>query len=56
MTLAIPYEGLSSCFTIGEYFYVSKKKAIHLCSEDDERIVENLDGKETGFFTSGKAV
>ncbi|MFO0414555.1 MAG: hypothetical protein ACK50E_02800 [Bacteroidota bacterium] len=50
MTLAIPYGGATSCFTIGEYYYLSKKKNIDLCSEDDERIVERVDGNETGYF------
>ena len=50
MTLAIPYGGATSCFTIGEYYYSSKKKNIDLCSEDDEKIIERVDGKETGYF------
>jgi hypothetical protein len=50
MTLAVPYGGASTCFTIGEYYYSSKKKNINLCSEDDEKIIEQSDGKETGYF------
>ncbi len=51
MTLAIPYGGANTCFTIGEYYYLSKKTTISLCSKDDERIIEYGDqGKETGYF------
>jgi hypothetical protein len=50
MTLAVPYGGATHCFTIGEYYYSSKKKNINLCSEDDEKIIERVDGKETGYF------
>lgn len=50
MTLAVPYGGASSCFTIGNYYYSSKKKNIDLCSEDDEKIIERVDGNETGYF------
>jgi hypothetical protein len=50
MTLAVPYGGASSCFTVGKYFYVSKKKKIDLCSEDDEKIIENTNGIDTGYF------
>ena len=50
ITLAIPYGGASTCFTIGEYYYISKKKNIYLCSEDDEKIIEQVDGNETGYF------
>jgi hypothetical protein len=50
MILASPYGGASSCITIGKYYYVSKKKAIDLCSEDDEKIIERIDDTETGYF------
>ena len=50
MTLAVPYGGATSCFTIGEYYYSSKKKNIDLCSEDDEKIIERVDGNATGYF------
>jgi hypothetical protein len=50
MTLAVPYGGATPCFTIGKYYYASKKKDIDLCSEDDEKITERVDGKETGYF------
>ena len=50
MKLAIPYGGATPCFVIGEYYYLSKKKNIDLCSEDDEKIIEKVDGKETGYF------
>lgn len=50
MTLAVPYGGATPCFTIGQYYYSSKKKYIDLCSEDDLKIVERVDGKETGYF------
>ncbi len=50
MTLANPYGGATSCYTIGEYFYVSKKKKINLCSGEDEKIIENINGKDTGYF------
>lgn len=50
MTLAIPYGGASSCFVIGEYYYTSKKTKIDLCSDDEIRIKEEVDGKKTGFF------
>ena len=53
MTLAVPYGGATSCFTIGEYYYSSKKKNIDLCSEDDEKIIERVDGNETGYFILG---
>jgi hypothetical protein len=54
ITLAVPYGGASPCFTIGKYFYVSKKKEIDLCSEDDEKIIESVDGKESGYFIINK--
>ena len=54
ITLAVPYGGASSCFTIGKYFYVSKKKEIDLCSGDDEKIIESVDGKESGYFIINK--
>ena len=50
MTLAIPYGGGSQCFTIGEYYYLSQKRKIDLCSSDDERIIETVNGKKTGYF------
>ena len=50
MTLAIPFGGGNSCFTVGEYYYLSKKKNIDLCSVDDEKIIEKVDGNETGYF------
>jgi hypothetical protein len=50
MTLAIPVGGATPCFTIGEYYYTSKKKKINLCSQDDIKIVEEVNGKETGYF------
>lgn len=50
MTLAVPYGGATPCFTIGKYYYASQKKDIDLCSEDDEKIIERVDGKETGYF------
>jgi hypothetical protein len=50
MTLAVPYGGATPCFTIGEYYYSSKKKNINLCSEDDEKIIERIDGNEIGYF------
>ena len=50
MTLANPYGGATNCFTIGEYYYLSTKTKINLCSEDDEVIVERVKGKETGYF------
>jgi hypothetical protein len=53
MTLAVPYGGGSTCLTIGEYYYSSKKKNIDLCSEDDEKIIERVDGNETGYFILG---
>ena len=53
MTLAVPYGGANQCFTIGEYYYSSKKKNIDLCSKDDEKIVERVNGKETGYFILG---
>ena len=50
MTLGVPYGGGTPCFTLGEYYYSSKKKNIRLCSEDDEKIIERVGGKETGYF------
>lgn len=50
MTLAMPYGGGSTCITVGEYCYLSNKRQIELCSEDGERIVEQVNGTETGFF------
>ena len=50
MTLGVPYGGGTPCFTIGEYYYSSKKKKIRLCSEDDEKIIERVGGNETGYF------
>ena len=50
MTLGVPYGGGTPCFTIGEYYYSSKKKKIRLCSEDDEKIIERVDGNATGYF------
>ena len=50
MTLAIPFGGASSCTVVGEYYYASIKKNINLCSEDDEKIIKQFDGKETGYF------
>ncbi|MFM7566796.1 MAG: hypothetical protein ACKO4K_08615 [Flavobacteriales bacterium] len=50
MTLAVPYGGATPCFTIGEYYYSSQKRTIDLCSEDDVKIVEMVDGKHTGYF------
>ena len=50
MTLAIPVGGATPCFTIGEYHYMSTKKSIDLCSEDDERIIERVNNKKTGYF------
>jgi len=50
MKLAIPYGGATSCFTIGEYFYTNSKGKIFLCSSDDVKIVESVNGKETGYF------
>ncbi len=50
MTLAVPYGGATPCFTIGKYYFSSKKKTIDLCSGDDEKIIERVDGNETGYF------
>jgi hypothetical protein len=50
MKLAIPYGGATSCFTIGEYYYTNSKGKIFLCSSDDVKIVESVNGKETGYF------
>jgi hypothetical protein len=50
MTLAVPLGGGSTCFTVGEYYYLSNKKVIDLCSEDDEKIIENYSGNPTGYF------
>ncbi len=50
ITLAVPYGGGSSCFVIGEYYYFSSKKKIYLCAEDNRRIIETVNGKETGYF------
>ena len=50
MTLAIPNGGASTCFTIGKYYYVSQRRNIDLCSNDDQRIIERVDGKATGYF------
>jgi hypothetical protein len=50
MTLAVPYGGATPCFTIGEYYYLSKKKIIDLCSDDDVKIIERVNGKSTGYF------
>jgi hypothetical protein len=50
MTLAIPYGGATSCFTIGKYYYTSTGRDIDLCSSDDVRIVERVNGNETGYF------
>lgn len=50
MTLAIPLGGASTCLVIGEYCYASKKKNIDLCSEDEYKIIESVDGYETGYF------
>ncbi len=53
MTLAVPYGGATPYFIVGEYYYSSKKKNIDLCSEDDEKIIERVDGNETGYFILG---
>ena len=53
MTLAVPYGGGSTCMIIGEYSYTSTKREISLCSEDEERIIETTNGKETGYFIIG---
>jgi hypothetical protein len=50
ITLGVPYGGGSSCFVIGEYYYLSSKKKINLCAEDNRRIIETVKGKETGYF------
>lgn len=50
MTLAIPYGGATSCFIIGEYYYTSQNKTINLCSPDGKKIIETVNGKETGYF------
>jgi hypothetical protein len=50
MTLAVPFGGATTCFTIGKYYYSSTKKNIDLCSEDNEKIIERVDGNETGYF------
>lgn len=50
MKLAIPYGGATTCFTIGEYYYTNSKGKIFLCSSDDVKIVESVNGKETGYF------
>ncbi len=50
MTLAIPYGGATSCFTIGEYYYTSIKNDINLCEGDDRKLLEIVDGKNTGYF------
>jgi len=50
MKLAIPYGGATSCFTIGKYYYTNSKGKILLCSSDDVKIVESVNGKETGYF------
>jgi hypothetical protein len=50
MTLAIPVGGATPCFTIGEYHYMSTKKTIDLCSGDDERLIERVNNKATGYF------
>ena len=50
MTLAIPYGGATQCFTTGEYYYSKVNKRIDLCSEDDEKIIERVEGNETGYF------
>ncbi len=54
ITLAVPNGGATPCFTIGKYFYVSKKKEIDLCSGDDGKIIESVDGKESGYFIINK--
>lgn len=50
MTLAFPYGGASQCFTIGKYHYMSTKKSIDLCSGEDEKIIERVNNKATGYF------
>lgn len=50
MTLALPYGGANQCFTIGEYHYMSTKKTIDLCSGEDERIIERVNNRATGYF------
>lgn len=50
MTLAIPVGGATPCFTIGQYYYTSTKTNIDLCSGDDERLIERVNNKKTGYF------
>ena len=50
MKLAIPYGGATGCFTVGEYYYMRDKGKIDLCSSSEDRIVESVKGKETGYF------
>ena len=50
ITLAVPYGGATSCFVIGKYYYLKIGKYIDLCSEDDDFIIERVNGNATGYF------
>jgi hypothetical protein len=50
MELSVPYGGASNCIFIGNYYYVKYNNPIHLCSVDGEKIMESVNGKETGYF------
>lgn len=47
ITLAIPFGGATDFLTMGEYYYVGKNKKIDLCSTDEEKIYECVNGEET---------
>jgi len=47
MTLAVPFGGGTVHFTVGEYYYVGKNRMIELCSTNEEKIYECVNGEET---------
>jgi hypothetical protein len=50
MILAIQTGGMTSCFFVGEYYYKNNKDKMRLCADEEGRVIESINGKETGYF------